>query len=379
MADKNSLSLPGRAPLVYGHHEVRKAPLDTNVRYAAIVRLREKESRLFIEQPLAAKGAFPNQVDIATLPRGAATATAPARARLRRIHSSIQPLPHSSNTASGCSTTMTTPSRSRHEELSMKRWFTLALVAALFSVSVAGAQPVKPTIVLVHGAFADATSWRGVIQILEADGYKALAVANPLRSLKGDAQYVTDLLSALDSPVILVGHSYGGSVVSEAAASASNVKALVYVAAFAPEVGETAIGLSAKFPGSSLGSALAPPVALTAGGKDLYIEPAKFHHQFAADVSAADAAVMAAAQRPVTEGALNESASAAAWKNRPSWFIYGDQDLNIPLQALTFMAERAGSRQTQVVRGASHAVMVSNPQAVASMIEHAASELLTSS
>lgn len=260
----------------------------------------------------------------------------------------------------------------------MKRWFTVALAAALFSVSVADAQPVKPTIVLVHGAFADATSWRGVIEILEADGYQAVAVANPLRSLKGDAQYVADLLNAIHSPVVLVGHSYGGAVVSEAAAHSSNVKALVYVAAFAPDVGDTAIGLSARFPGSSLGSALARPVTLTGGGKDLYIEPAKFHHQFAADVSAADAAIMAAAQRPVTEGALNESTSAAAWKTRPSWFIYGDQDRNIPLQALTFMAERAGSRQTQVVRGASHAVMVSNPQAVADMIERAAREPLTS-
>jgi pimeloyl-ACP methyl ester carboxylesterase len=169
-----------------------------------------------------------------------------------------------------------------------------------------------------------------------------------------------------------VGHSYGGLVISDAAGRASNVKGLVYVAAFAPEVGETAVGLSGKFPGSTLGSALAAPIALTGGGKDLYIQASKFHAQFAADVNAAEATIMAAGQRPVTEAALNEPTSAAAWKTIPSWFIYGDQDRNIPAQVLAFMAERANSRETQVVRGASHVVMLSNPKAVAQMIKRAA-------
>jgi pimeloyl-ACP methyl ester carboxylesterase len=252
----------------------------------------------------------------------------------------------------------------------MKILLAVTAATALLTGPSAYSQPEKPTIVLVHGAFADSSSWNGVIALLEKDGYRVVAAANPLRSLKSDAQYVGDILSGIQSPVILVGHSYGGLVISQA--SRPNVKALVYVAAFAPEVGETALALSGKFPGSTLGAALAAPVALADGGKDLYIDQSKFHNQFAADVPAKDAIAMAAGQRPVTEAALNEAASAAAWKSTPSWFIYGDQDKNIPPQALGFMAERANSRQTEVVRGGSHVVMISNPKAVAKMIERAA-------
>jgi pimeloyl-ACP methyl ester carboxylesterase len=172
--------------------------------------------------------------------------------------------------------------------------------------------------------------------------------------------------------VVLVGHSYGGMVISSAAQGHSNVKGLVFVAAFAPDAGETAAGLSGKFPGSTLGPTLAPPVPLPDGGKDLYIQQDKFHAQFAADVPAADAKLMAATQRPITEGALNEAASAPAWKSLPAWFVYGDQDKNIPPQALKFMADRAHGKQTVVVKGASHVVMVSNPQAVTKVIESAA-------
>ena len=150
------------------------------------------------------------------------------------------------------------------------------------------------------------------------------------------------------------------------------MQSLVYVAGFAPEVGESAFSLSVKFPGSTLGPALAAPVALTGGGKDLYIDRSKFHEQFAADVPAADARSMAAGQRPATEAALNDTASEPAWKSIPSWSIYGDQDRNIPAQLLAFMAERAKSKGTEVVRGGSHAVMVSNPEAVAKMIVRAA-------
>jgi pimeloyl-ACP methyl ester carboxylesterase len=255
----------------------------------------------------------------------------------------------------------------------MKKLFTgLALAAAMTSATVALAAPVKPTIVLVHGAFADASSWNGVVKILEKDGYPVIAAANPLRSVKGDAQSIGDLVSSIKSPVVLVGHSYGGPVISEAGYGKANVKALVYVAAFAPEVGETAAGLSGKFPGSTLGPTLAPPVPLADGSKDLYIQQDKFHDQFAADVSDADAKLMAATQRPVTDVALNEGATEPAWKTIPSWFVYGDKDKNIPPQALSFMAERAKSKQTVVVKGGSHVVMVSNPKVVASLIEAAA-------
>jgi pimeloyl-ACP methyl ester carboxylesterase len=253
-----------------------------------------------------------------------------------------------------------------------KVFATLALTAAMFGATAAFAAPVKPTVVLVHGAFADSSSWNGVVKILEKDGYPVIAAANPLRSVKGDAQSVADVLASVKTPVVLVGHSYGGPVISEAAYGNANVKALVYVAAFAPEKGETAAELSGRFPGSTLGPTLSAPVALADGGKDLYIQQDKFHDQFAADVSQADAQLMAATQRPVTVAALNEAATEPAWKTVPSYFVYGDQDKNIPAQALAFMAERAHSKQTVVVKGASHVVMVSNPKAVASLIETAA-------
>jgi len=230
----------------------------------------------------------------------------------------------------------------------------------------------KPTVVLVHGAFADSSSWNGVIPILEGHGYTVLAAANPLRSVEGDAKSVSDILSTLSGPVVLVGHSYGGAVISGAANGHANVKALVFVAAFAPDKGETAAALSGKFPGSTLGPALAPPVPLSSGGKDLYIQSSKFQTQFAADVPTADARLMAAGQRPITEAALGEAAGVPAWKRIPSWFIYGDQDKNIPAQALAFMAQRAHSKETVAVAGASHVVMVSNPAKVATVIEHAA-------
>ena len=191
------------------------------------------------------------------------------------------------------------------------------LATALASAS-ASEQPSKPTIVLVHGAFADTSSWNGVTRILQKDGYRVVAVAVPLRSVRGDAQYVSDLVAGYSSPVILVGHSYGGSVISAAGIGSPVVKALVFVAAFAPDLGETAVELSNKFPGSTLGPTLATPVSLSNGDKDLYIQQDKFRAQFAADVPAGDAAVMAATQRPVAESTLNEKSGTPAWKSRRS-------------------------------------------------------------
>lgn len=247
----------------------------------------------------------------------------------------------------------------------------IALVAVAASAS-AQTNETKPTIVLVHGAFADASSWNGVIRILERDGYGVVAVANPLRSVRGDAAYVGDVLAKIPTPMVLVGHSYGGSVISEAANGQPNVKALVYVAAFAPEAGETAAQLSGKFPGSTLAPTLAPPVPLAGGGNDLYIQQDKFPAQFAADVPQAEARLMAAGQRPITEAALNEPSTNGAWKTIPSWFVYGDADRNIPPSVSAFMAERAHARQTVTIKGASHVVMVSRPDAVAALIEKAA-------
>jgi pimeloyl-ACP methyl ester carboxylesterase len=249
---------------------------------------------------------------------------------------------------------------------------TLTITSLGAIMSTANAQVNKPTIVLVHGAFADSSSWNGVLTKLIAKGYPTVAVANPLRGVKSDAAYVASTLKDIKGSIVLVGHSYGGAVITNAVNSNKNVKALVYVAGFAPDAGETAIELSGRYPGSTLGPKLAPPVELTDGGKDLYIQQDKFHAQFAADVPASDAQLMASTQRPITEAALNEASGAPAWKSTPSWFIYGDRDLNIPPAALSFMAKRAISKETVVVNGASHVVMVSHSDAVAKLIDRAA-------
>ncbi|MBW9092717.1 alpha/beta hydrolase [Microbacterium jejuense] len=227
----------------------------------------------------------------------------------------------------------------------------------------------KPTIVLVHGAFAESASWNGVIERLQAKGVNAVAVANPLRSLAGDAQYVRNVIASIDGPVVLVGHSYGGLVITEAASRNEQVVGLVYASAFAPETGESAFSLSATAPGSTLGEALAAyPVAT--GGNEFAIRVDAFHEQFAADVPDAQAALMAATQRPVTEKALTDGLTTdqPAWKDIPSWHVFGDQDHNIPVAVFRAGAERAGARGTTEVAGASHAISVSQPDAVVATI-----------
>ncbi|MEH2153293.1 alpha/beta fold hydrolase [Nostoc sp.] len=249
----------------------------------------------------------------------------------------------------------------------------IILITSLGAImTTASAQDNKPTVVFVHGAFAESSSWNGVLTKLITKGYPVVAAANPLRGVKSDADYVASILDGIEGPIVLVGHSYGGLVISNAVNNNQNVKALVYVGAFAPEAGETAAALTGRYPGSTLGPTLAPPVALPDGGKDLYIQQSKFQAQFAADVSIADARVLAATQRPITEAALNEASGEPAWKSIPSWFIYGDRDLNIPAAAHAFLAKRANSKETIAVQGASHVVMVSHPDAVATLIEHAA-------
>lgn len=252
--------------------------------------------------------------------------------------------------------------------MNMLRWIlAVTLTMALGAASNATAQAQEPTIVLVHGAFADASSWNGVIAELAKAGYKTIAVANPLRSVSTDAASVAALLRSIEGPIILVGHSYGGPVITQAAAGLPNVKALVYVAAFAPDVGESSLTLSAMFPGSTLGDALMP-VELPDGGQDLYIQTSKFAAQFAADVPPDTAALMAATQRPVTLAALGEATQIATWKSLPSYFIYGSEDRNIPAAVLQFMAERANAREIRVLEGASHAISVSEPAAVTELI-----------
>ncbi|WP_080045972.1 alpha/beta fold hydrolase [[Actinomadura] parvosata] len=233
--------------------------------------------------------------------------------------------------------------------------------------------PGKPTIVLEHGAFADASSWNGVIEELRKDGYPVIATANPLRGPASDAAALRSVLDHVKGPKILVGHSYGGSVISTAGANDPQVKALVYVAAFLPAPGETALELTNKFPGSTLPDALDPtPFTLPGGGTgtDLSIKADKFRHQFAADVPARAAALMAATQRPIAQSALEEKAEVAAWKDKPSWDVITTEDRNIPAAAQRFMAERAHAHMTEV--RASHSVAVSHPKTVARVIESAA-------
>jgi pimeloyl-ACP methyl ester carboxylesterase len=169
-----------------------------------------------------------------------------------------------------------------------------------------------------------------------------------------------------------VGHSYGGSVITDASVGNPNVKALVFVAGVAPDEGESVSSLVGRFPGSTLGPTLAPGVQLPGGGKDLYILQDKFPAQFAADVPKGQAKLMAAEQRPVTELALNEASGPAAWKTIPSWFIFGSLDKNIPEAAHKFMAQRANAKATVEIKGASHVVMISHPDAVAALIKQAA-------
>ncbi|WP_217146074.1 alpha/beta fold hydrolase [Streptomyces sp. AC627_RSS907] len=230
----------------------------------------------------------------------------------------------------------------------------------------------KPTVVLVHGAFADSSSWNGVIGQLKRAGYPVLAAANPLRGLQQDAASVRSVLDSVKGPVVLVGHSYGGSVISQAAAGQSKVKALVYIAAFQPAKGESSAELAGKFPGSTLGPNLNPvPFRQADGstGTDLYIKQDTFRAQFAADVPRDTADLMAATQRPITEAALNDTATEAAWKTIPSWALATTEDLNIPVAAQRFMADRAGSHTTEIK--ASHAVTVSRPDAVTRLVKQA--------
>jgi pimeloyl-ACP methyl ester carboxylesterase len=230
----------------------------------------------------------------------------------------------------------------------------------------------KPTVVLVHGAFAESSSWNGVIEKLQAMSLDCVAVANPLRSLTGDAAYVRDVIAGIGKPVVLVGHSYAGLVITEAAAGNDAVTALVYVCAFAPDHGESAFALSMRFPGSTLGEALvAYPVST--GGNEFAIRQDLYHQQFAADVPAAQAAAMAATQRPATEAALSEGlpTDTPAWKHIPSWFVIGAADRNIPAAVQRFGADRAGARGTREVADGSHALAVSNPEVIAETIRDA--------
>ncbi|PXX71124.1 pimeloyl-ACP methyl ester carboxylesterase [Nocardia tenerifensis] len=232
-----------------------------------------------------------------------------------------------------------------------------------------------PTIVLVHGAFADSSSWNGVVETLRAQSYSVVAAANPLRGLDSDAAYIASVLDDVDGPCVLVGHSYGGSVITVAAAGKSTVRALVYIAAFIPAEGESALELTDKFPGSTLGPTTRPanyPLPDGTTGTELYIRQDEFPAQFAGDVPVATAELMAATQRPVALAALQGGASAAAWRDIPSYALLTTEDKNIPVAAQRFMAERASAHTVEVP--GSHAVSVAMPGVVSDLIVLAASK-----
>jgi pimeloyl-ACP methyl ester carboxylesterase len=233
-----------------------------------------------------------------------------------------------------------------------------------------------PTIVLVHGAYADSTSWEGVLGRLPADG-RVIAFANPLRGLASDAALLTDLVRSIDGPVVLVGHSYGGAVITGVPADAGDVVGLVYVAGFALMPGESAGDASALAPGSTLAETLVR-VPLADGGTDTYIAQERYHQQFCADLPDDQAAVLAITQRPVTEAALFEPlGEGALWRSVPSWFVFGELDHNIPAGAHRIMAERAGARRSLEVPGASHVVGISHPAEVADAVLEAAADRAT--
>ncbi len=229
-----------------------------------------------------------------------------------------------------------------------------------------------PTVVLVHGAFAESASWNGVIARLLDRGRQVVAVANPLRGVRTDAEYLAGLLGTIDGNVVLVAHSYGGMVASNV--HDDRVRAMVFVGAFAPDVGDSAATLSGRFEGSTLAETL-QAVPLPDGDADLYIRSDRYHAQFAADSSAADAAVMAATQRPITRSALEEPSAGAAWRTVPSWFLFGAEDRNIPAAVHRFMAERAGSRRTVELAGGSHTVAIPEAAQAVDLIEEAVASL----
>ena len=240
-----------------------------------------------------------------------------------------------------------------------------ALAVAMLAGTARAAKPAaKPVIVLVHGAFADATGWQRVIPILQRRGYEVIAVQNPLESLAGDVETTKRLVDAQTGPVVLVGHSYGGAVITGVAAGNPNVKALVFLAAIAPEAGEAVNAFLAKYP-SSLDNALRPDSA-----GFLFVDRAKFRSVFAADLSAAEAAVAAATQKPINGGAFAASVPQAAWKTIPSWYLVSKQDHALNPDLERFYAKRMGAHTTEI--NASHVAFISHPQEVARLIEQAA-------
>ena len=227
---------------------------------------------------------------------------------------------------------------------------------------------VNPTIVLIHGAFGDASSWRPVFDRLVGDGHTVFAPPNPLRGLPYDASHTASVIDALDGPVVLVGHSYGGAVIT-VAGGADKVVGLVYVAGVAPDEGESVNDLQERFPSLAMGP-FVQPLSLPDGSVEASIDPARFHDVFCADLPDADSAFMAISQRSVSATAFDDPATAAAWRAKPSWVVFGTADRSVAPDLHRFQYKRADSTVTEV-EGASHFLMLSEPDIVAGVIREA--------
>ncbi len=229
---------------------------------------------------------------------------------------------------------------------------------------------VKPTIVLEHGAWADGSSWDGVVTRLQNDGYTVDVPPNPLRGPDSDSAYLASYLAAVPGPIVLVGHSYGGFVTTNAATGDTNVKALVYVDAYIPAQGDTVNSLTSQFPGSQITPAALNFVASPGGVTDAYVQPSQFRSILANDLPASQAAELAATQRPIAATALTEVSGPPAWTSIPSWAVIGTADHAIPPAAQEFMAHRAHATVTEI--NASHLSLISHPGEVTAVIEEAA-------
>jgi pimeloyl-ACP methyl ester carboxylesterase len=226
----------------------------------------------------------------------------------------------------------------------------------------------KPTIVLIHGAFADASIWRRVYDQLTRDGHTVLAPPNPLRGVAYDASYTDSVIGQIDGPVVLVGHSYGGAVIT-VAGSSDKVAGLVYVAGVVPDEGESVNDLQGRFPSLAMGP-LVRPLELANGSVEISIDPARFPDIFGADLPADDAAFRAISQRPVAVTAFDDPATAAAWRDKPSWAVFGTGDRPVAPELPRFSYDRVGSKVNEV-DGASHLLMLSQPEIVAGVIREA--------
>jgi pimeloyl-ACP methyl ester carboxylesterase len=233
------------------------------------------------------------------------------------------------------------------------------------------------TVVLVHGAFADASGWNDVVEQLQANGLQVTAPANPLRGVSIDSAYIASVFNQIPGPVLAVGHSYGGAMITNAATNANNVVGLVYVAAFAPEEGERLIDAESNSKDSVLNTVLVPLQYPTGEGSETTVEfaidPAQFHDAFAADLPAKQTAVMAATQRPVAELAFTEPNGEPAWKGLPTWTVVATGDKAAGSDVIRSMAERAGATISEVE--GSHVIMISQPQAVTDVIQTALADV----